>query len=102
MRWIFAALALWGAIHPMAYFITWFQAEGWTLMTMVDAWLANAATTALAWDLVISAIALTVWVLYETYQTRRFIGLITLPATFGIGVSCGLPLYIFIRMRQRP
>ena len=69
-------------------------------MAMVDAWHANAASSGLVWDLTIAAIALTVWVIYETLQTRQFIRLIAIPATFCIGVSCGLPLYIFIRMSK--
>ncbi|MDZ7708976.1 MAG: DUF2834 domain-containing protein [Roseovarius sp.] len=28
---------------------------------------------------------------------RRWLGLLAIPATFGIGVSCGLPLYLFLR-----
>lgn len=101
MRWAFAALAVWGAIHPMYYFVQWFQSEGWDIMGMVDAWHANTASSGLVWDLTIAAIALTVWVLYEVAQTRHFIRLIAIPATFCIGVSCGLPLYLFIRLSQR-
>jgi hypothetical protein len=100
MRWLFAALAVWGAIHPMYYFVQWFQADGYDIMAMVDAWHANTASSGLVWDLTIAAIALTVWVIYETLQTRQFIRLIAIPATFCIGVSCGLPLYIFIRMSK--
>ena len=100
MRWLFAALAVWGAIHPMYYFVQWFQANGYDIMAMVDAWHANAASSGLVWDLTIAAIALTVWVIYETLQTRQFIRLIAIPATFCIGVSCGLPLYIFIRLSK--
>ena len=100
MRWLFAALAVWGAIHPMYYFVQWFQANGYDIMAMVDAWHANTASSGLVWDLTIAAIALTVWVIYETLQTRQLIRLIAIPATFCIGVSCGLPLYIFIRMSK--
>ena len=100
MCWLFAALAVWGAIHPMYYFVQWFQANGYDIMAMVDAWHANTASSGLVWDLTIAAIALTVWVIYETLQTRQFIRLIAIPATFCIGVSCGLPLYIFIRMSK--
>ncbi|MFQ3184117.1 MAG: hypothetical protein ACI901_001216, partial [Octadecabacter sp.] len=32
MRWIFAALAVWGTIHPMLYFITWFQTNTWDII----------------------------------------------------------------------
>jgi hypothetical protein len=96
---IFLALAVWGAIHPMYYFVSWFNANGYDLMAMVDAWHANPASSGLVWDLTIAATALTVWVIAETGRTRNWIGLLAVPATFCIGVSCGLPLYLFLRSR---
>ncbi len=99
MRWIFLALAVWGSIHPMYYFISWFNANGYDLMAMVDAWHVNAATSGLVWDLTIAAVALTVWALVESISTRNWRGLVAIPATFCIGVSCGLPLYLFLRLR---
>lgn len=99
MRFVFFALAIWGAIHPMYYFITWFRAEGFSLMAMVDAWHVNAATSGLVWDLTIAAVALTIWALVEGVSRRNFRSLWAIPATFCIGVSCGLPLYLALRDR---
>ena len=98
MRWLFLALAVWGTVHPMWYFISWFQENTWSIMAMVDAWHANDAASGLVWDLTIAAVALTIWVIWESVATRRWAGLIAVPATFCIGVSCGLPLYLFLRM----
>lgn len=100
MRWLFLALAVWGAIHPMAYFLSWFQDNGFDLMGMVDAWHANDAASGLVWDLTIAAIALTVWVLVESIRGKNWWGLVAIPATFCIGVSCGLPLYLFLRRSE--
>lgn len=100
MRWVFAALALWGAVHPMYYFLAWFGENGFDLGGMVDAWHANAASSGLVWDLTIAAVALTFWVLVEVVRHRHWAGLIAIPATFCIGVSCGLPLYLFLRMSR--
>ena len=97
MRMIWLALAIWGAIHPMYYFIQWFQTNGWDIMAMVDAWHANAASSGLVWDLTIAAVTLTIWIIVEVAQTRAWVRLIAIPATFCIGVSCGLPLYLFLR-----
>ena len=97
MRYVYLALAVWGTIHPMSWFLTWFNENGYDLMAMVDAWHANAATSGLVWDLTVAATALTVWIIAETVRTRRWRGLIAIPATFCIGVSCGLPLYLFLR-----
>ncbi len=100
LRIVYLALAIWGAIHPMFYFIAWFQAEGWSLAKMVDAWHVNAASSGLVWDLTIAALALTVWVITESFQRKAWLNLVAIPATFCIGVSCGLPLYLYLRGRQ--
>lgn len=99
IRMIYLGLAVWGAIHPMYYFVTWFQTNTWDLMAMVDAWHVNAATSGLVWDLTIAALALTLWIISEVAVRRNWIALVAIPATFCIGVSCGLPLYLFLRSR---
>ena len=99
LRMIYLGLAVWGAIHPMMWFITWFNANGYDLMAMVDAWHVNAATSGLVWDLTIAATALTVWIIAEVRVLKNWLALIAIPATFCIGVSCGLPLYLFLRTR---
>ena len=94
---IYIALAIWGAVHPMWYFITWFRVEGFNLRLLIEAWHVNVASSGLVWDLTIAAITLTFWILYEVFKTRNFGYLIAILATFGIGVSCGLPLYLYLR-----
>ena len=101
MRWVWLALAVWGAVHPMSWFVAWFAENGVDLMGMVDAWHANAATSGLVWDLTIAAVTLTIWVIQDCVTRRAWLGLIAIPATFGIGVSCGLPLYLFLRSLRR-
>lgn len=97
LRMIYLALAVWGAVHPMYHFVQWFQLNGWDIMAMFDAWHVNAATSGLVWDLTIAAIALTVWIIAEVATRRNWGALIAIPVTFCIGVSCGLPLYLFLR-----
>lgn len=99
LRMIYLGLAIWGTIHPMFWFVAWFNENGWSLSGMVDAWHVNAATTGLTWDLTIAALALTIWALAETYVRKNWSALWCIPATFCIGVSCGLPLYLFLRTR---
>ncbi len=99
LRWIFLGLAVWGAIHPMYYFVTYMRETGTGLGGLIDAWYVNASTHGLVWDLTIAAITLTVWILAETWVRKNWIALLAIPATFCIGVSCGLPLYLFLRAR---
>lgn len=99
LRMIYLGLAIWGAIHPMYYFMSYMAANDWSLGQLIDAWYVNDSTTGLTWDLTIAAIALTVWILAEVWARKNWIGLLGIPATFCIGVSCGLPLYLFLRTR---
>lgn len=99
LRIIYLALAVWGAIHPMYYFVQWFRENGVDIMAMVDAWHVNAASSGLVWDLTIAAVTLTVWIIAEVAVRRNWIALIAVPTTFCIGVSCGLPLYLFLRSK---
>lgn len=99
LRWAYLALAVWGAVHPMAWFIAWFRANGLDLSAMIDAWHVNAATSGLVWDLTIAAIALTLWIVAEVSVRRNWSALWAIPATFLIGLSFGLPLYLFLRTR---
>ncbi|MAQ83894.1 DUF2834 domain-containing protein [Psychromarinibacter halotolerans] len=99
LRWIYLGLAVWGAIHPMWWFVRHWRENGVSLSGLVDSWFVTSGSTGLVWDLTIAAIALTVFVLAETWVRRNWIALLAIPATFCIGVSCGLPLYLFLRTR---
>ena len=100
MRWIFLALAVWGAIHPMYHFIAFFQDNAWSLSALIDSWYVNSGTEGLVWDLTIAAIALTIWVLWDAAKTKDWVRILAIPATFCIGVSCGLPLFVYLRLRR--
>ena len=97
LRSIYLALAVWGAVHPMVWFVIHMRDTGTGLTGLIDAWYVNAATTGLTWDLTIAAFTLTLWVLAETWLRKNWLALLAIPATFCIGVSCGLPLYLFLR-----
>ena len=100
MRWVFLLLAIWGAIHPMYHFVAFFQTNDWSLSALIDSWYVNRGTEGLVWDLTIAAIALTIWVIWDAFKSRDWLLLIAIPATYCIGVSCGLPLYIYLTLRR--
>ncbi len=99
LRMIYLALAVWGAVHPTLYLWQWIGENGLSPGGLLDAWRVNAATTGLTWDLFIAALTLTVWVLAETRVRRNWSALWAIPATFLVGLSFGLPLYLFLRTR---
>ncbi len=99
LRIIYLLLAVVGTAVPLTYFIPWLQENGFALSALVADWKVNLATTGLYYDLLIAAVALNVWILFETYVRKDYWVLICVPATWLIGVSCGLPLFLFLRAR---
>lgn len=99
LRLIYLGLAVWGAVQPMRFFGPWMMEHGADIGGLVSEWTAGPAVTGLYWDLVISAIALTVWIVAEVAVRRIWLALIAIPATFVFGLGCGLPLYLFLRSR---
>lgn len=93
LRLIYLGLATLGAVQPVRQVLAAFSAHG---AGLAGAWPAGLG---LAPDMVIAAIALTVWIIAETAVRRNWLALIAIPATFAIAVSCGLPLYLFLRTR---
>ncbi|MCV6595728.1 MAG: DUF2834 domain-containing protein, partial [Mangrovicoccus sp.] len=82
LRFSFLALALWGAVHPMYWFLRHMRETGSGLSGLIEAWYVNASTTGLTWDLTIAALALTLWILTECWRRRDALGLLAIPATF--------------------
>ncbi|MBL4807642.1 MAG: DUF2834 domain-containing protein [Rhodobacteraceae bacterium] len=99
LRILYLCLSIIGAVVPMIFLLGWTGANGFGLSGLLAAWTINGATTALTWDLAISAVALTVFAFTETVVRKDRLPLLAIPATFLIGLSCGLPLYLFLRSR---
>lgn len=98
-RILYLILTIVGGIVPMFYFIRWFRENGFDLAGMVAAWNVNDATTGLVYDLTIAALALCVFIVAEVIVRRDWWVLVCIPATFCVGVSFALPLYLFLRSR---
>lgn len=99
LRLIYLGLAVAGAALPMRHFMARVAENGWGTGPFPGALNANSAMSGLVWDLVIAALALTIWILAETRVRRNWTALVAIPVTFLIGVGCGLPLYLLLRTR---
>ncbi len=99
LRMIYLGLTLWGAAHPSFHLLRWLDGNGYDIAGLPDAWQASDATAGLMWDVMITAVALTVFILGEVAVRRNWTALIAIPVTFLIGPGSGLPLYLFLRSR---
>lgn len=98
IRIVYLVLVVIGAVLPWYYFATWFNANGWDLAGMVDAWNVNDAATGLVYDLTVAYAALVIWVVYESLTIGRWWHAVVIPVLgICVGVSLALPLYLFLR-----
>ncbi len=99
LRMFYLAMSIIGALVPMFFVLGWTQ--GNSLTGLLSAWAANGTGTGLMWGLIISASVFAVFAISECIARRDYFPLVALLATVMIGLSCGLPLYLFLRTRAR-
>lgn len=90
-------MSLLGAILPVFFWLGW--AGAWP--GLIPAWGANGASAVPMWDLIISVTVFAIFAISECIARRDYFPLVALPVTVMIGLSSGLPLYLFLRTRTR-
>ena len=100
MRVVYLALALAGLILPYSQLLPWVAVHGLDLPLLVRELLATRPGAFFALDVLVSAVVLLVFIAHE--GRARALRPLWLPvaATCLVGVSCGLPLFLYLRERQ--
>ena len=99
LRHLYLALCVLGVIVPYAQLIPWLSQHGLQLGLLVRELFATRIGAFFGLDVVISAIALFVFIFAE--RTAVAVRYLWLPvvATLVVGVSLGLPLFLYLRQR---
>ncbi|MEM7798410.1 MAG: DUF2834 domain-containing protein [Chloroflexota bacterium] len=97
MRFFYAILAGLGLILPYSQFIPWLLANGVDIPLLVSE-ASSTSISAFAWlDVLVSAVVLLGFILVDSRREQvKHIGL-PIIGTLLVGVSFGLPLYLFMR-----
>lgn len=93
---LYLTLAVLGAVVPWIFFAQHFAAAGPSLPGFLAAGFANPAASGLTADLVITSAVFWAY-LFGAGEGRRALYLI--PVNLLIGLSCALPLYLYLRSR---
>jgi hypothetical protein len=101
MRSVYLFLAVLGAALPYAAFIPWVAAHGLDARLFVADLFANRISAFFAFDVLISAVVVLAFVRREGKTSRVPSLWLPVVATCLIGVSCGLPLFLYVRERAR-
>jgi len=97
---VWLLLAAVGAVMPMLHFKAWADENGYSWSGLVEAWTVNAATTGMLWDLAIVGVTVSVATLAHVVARRDWPSLVCIPVSWGIGVSAGLPLFLWFLTRK--
>ena len=89
--------AIIGTFVPRYFFATFFMAEGFNIPLFVQSLFTNGAAAGFVADVLISIVVFLVWSYSDALrlQVRRW--WLVLPATFLVGLSLSLPLYLYLR-----
>jgi hypothetical protein len=100
MRWTYLSLALVGAVLPYSQFLPWLAEHGPNLPLLLTELFSTRAGAFFGLDVLVSAVVLIAFIRRE--GARRKMSMLWLPvaATCLVGVSCGLPLFLYLRERQ--
>ena len=98
---LYLGLCLVGTILPLAAFLPFLRTHGLDPGTFVDQLFATPVSGFFGWDVIVSSIALWVFVLVEGRRLQMSRLWAPLAANLIIGVSLGLPLFLYLRERGR-
>jgi hypothetical protein len=99
-RHFYLAVCFLGLFVPNSLFLPWLLEHGFSPQLFIHALFANGVSAFFGLDVVISAVALAAFVLVEGARLRTAHRWLPILATCLVGVSLGLPLFLYQRQVQ--
>ena len=98
-RHVYLGLCVLGVVLPYSQFIPWLWQHGLDMDLFIGELFATRIGAFFAFDVVVSALALFVFVFGERPTARVRHVWLPVVATLVVGVSLGLPLFLYMRQR---
>lgn len=96
---VYLGLAIVGTVVPLAAFLPWLSDHGLNVELFIQELFANRIGAFFGWDVIISAVVAIVAIIAARDELRGGQRLAVVAGTVLIGVSLGLPLYLYFRER---
>ena len=96
-KYAYLGLFVIGTVVPYLSFVPWVMEHGFDISLMVEELFANRISAFFGLDVVISALVLWVFVSFEGRRLGVKHTWAPILASLAIGVSAGLPLFLFLR-----
>lgn len=100
IRRIYLLLAVVGVVVPMTQFVPWVSQHGLDIPAVLAELFSTRIGGFFGLDVLVSAVVVLVLIVHDGRRARVSHLWVPAAATCAIGVSCGLPLYLYLRERS--
>lgn len=90
-----------GSVIPYYFFLPFLLKHGLDIKLIISELTANNISIFFGIDVIISAIVLIIYIIYDQSKIKVQYFALAILATLTIGVSSGLPLYLFLKERTK-
>src|ERR1700730_3274323 len=97
---VYLFLSLLGAVLPYAKFVPWVREHGLNLPLLLAELFSTRIGGFFGLDVILSAVTLLIFIRSEGGHRKMRVLWLPIAATCLVGVSCGLPLFLYLRERQ--
>ena len=97
LRIIFMITCILGFIMPYSQFIPFLRENGLDISLFFEQLFANHVSGFFGWDVIVSSVVLIIFILSESKRIGMNKTWLPIIATFTVGVSLGLPLFLYFR-----
>jgi len=100
MKNSYLILAMVGFVLPYYELIQFLLENGMDIPLLIQQLFANHISSFFGWDVIVSAIVLLAFIIYENKKLRIPFAWLAILGTFTVGVSFGLPLFLYLKERK--
>lgn len=99
LRTFYLAMAVFGTVVPWLFFGSFFDLHGPDIPLFLQSLFANGAAGGFSADVLITIVVFWVWSWRDAARHQVARWWLVLPASFCVGLSLALPLYLYLRER---
>ena len=99
-RMFFLIMAVIGTVIPWLFFAGFFTQYGPDVPLFLQSLFVNGAAGGFSADVLISILVLWVWCWHDATKNKVAYWWLIFPASFFVGLSLALPLYLYLRERD--
>ena len=100
MRSLYLVLTALGTFLPYSQFIPWLATHGLNVRLLFTELFLGHVSAFFGLDAIVSALVLFVFIFHEGRRRKMRALWLPVAATCLVGVSCGFPLFLYLRERQ--